>query len=249
MKSLTAEEVKRRGGTFDLGIVVNLELVNLRLDNVDVLKECTSLRELNLAGNRIKDVVTLAETLCHKITHLDLSDNHITSLRGIGVFTELQVLHLQGNKVASLSELNHLAPLRRLRVLQLASDNPKGGKATKSDSTWLSNNEANTPREELIPIAPMQGNRVCRVAAYMVRIRELLPMLKVIDGEAEIGYNAALRALNALCADTQDAFAIKGHSWLDTDDVKAVQNAFSDSTILTEKMTKVESQIRREYQC
>jgi hypothetical protein len=248
MTRLSEEVVKRRGGAFDLGIIVTLDLEGLDLDDVGVLQQCTALRELNLSGNRISSVAELAKTLPPQITHLDLSNNKISSLRGIGTFTQLQVLLLDGNNIALLSALDHLAPLRQLRSLRLASQSHTT--SSSADNTWLSSinhhsDDTSSPRDTRTVVTRNRGNGICAMSEYMERIRKVLPMLHVIDGETEIGYDAAVRALDAMCADTEDAFATKAANvWLSGADVDAVEGTFRDSEKLSQRMSDLASQIR-----
>src|SRR5690242_8787047 len=53
------------------------------------------------------------------LVHLDLSRNHIQSLRGFGRFVSLQSLILYFNRVSETDELQWLAPLMQLQTLDL----------------------------------------------------------------------------------------------------------------------------------
>ncbi|XP_028329433.1 cilia and flagella associated protein 410 [Gouania willdenowi] len=80
-----------------------------------------SVKKLNCWGCKVTDISIL--TQMPNIEVLTLSVNSISSLAPLSVCLFLSELYLRRNMIQSLSELSHLRPLTRLRVLWLA-ENP-----------------------------------------------------------------------------------------------------------------------------
>ena len=81
----------------------------------------TSIKNLNLWGNKLEDITALAEVPSMEIGSLSL--NHISSLKVFQHTHKLKELYLRKNLIADLRELQHLAQLPNLKVLWLW-DNP-----------------------------------------------------------------------------------------------------------------------------
>lgn len=80
-----------------------------------------SVKKLNCWGCNLTDISIFSQMA--NIEVLTLSVNSISSLAPLAGCVSLCELYLRRNKIPSLSELSHLRPLTRLRVLWLA-DNP-----------------------------------------------------------------------------------------------------------------------------
>ncbi|XP_076018509.1 cilia and flagella associated protein 410 [Genypterus blacodes] len=80
-----------------------------------------SVKKLNCWGCNLTDISIFSQTL--NIEVLTLSVNSISSLSSLAGCLSLCELYLRRNMITSLSELSHLRPLTRLRVLWLA-ENP-----------------------------------------------------------------------------------------------------------------------------
>jgi len=59
----------------------------------------------------------------HALEVLSLSVNSISTLKDIGSCFNLKELYIRRNSVESLQEINHLTPLKQLRIIWLA-ENP-----------------------------------------------------------------------------------------------------------------------------
>ena len=91
-----------------------------------ILQKCkndrlTSIKNLNLWGNKLEDISTLADVPNMEICSLSL--NNITSLKVFQHTKKLKELYLRKNLISDLRELKYLVPLPNLKVLWLW-DNP-----------------------------------------------------------------------------------------------------------------------------
>ncbi len=76
------------------------------------LEKCTNLHQVQLTGNKIKNVKPLAGL--DKIQSLDLSDNKITDVSPLAKLGKLQYLQLEKNQVEKLDGLKDLKAMRSL---------------------------------------------------------------------------------------------------------------------------------------
>ncbi|KAF4756528.1 hypothetical protein FOZ62_018147, partial [Perkinsus olseni] len=76
----------------------------------------TSLRELRLRGNVIKQIPAYGLKRTQHLELLDLSENQITTIENIAHLPELAVLKLTHNQISSLHGLDGLNRLRELDV-------------------------------------------------------------------------------------------------------------------------------------
>ena len=91
-----------------------------------ILQKCkndrlSSIKNLNLWGNKLEDITTLADVPNMEICSLSL--NNITSLKVFQHTKKLKELYLRKNLISDLRELKYLVPLPNLKVLWLW-DNP-----------------------------------------------------------------------------------------------------------------------------
>ncbi|KAM8979500.1 leucine-rich repeat and guanylate kinase domain-containing protein isoform 2-T2 [Sarcophilus harrisii] len=115
-----------------------LILDNNEIKDIKGLENCENLTHLSLANNAITKMTGLCslpiKILClsnnqiQEITclenlkvlqNLDLSGNKISSLQGIENHDLLEIINLEDNKIAELSEIKHIENLPLLRVLNL----------------------------------------------------------------------------------------------------------------------------------
>nr|XP_051705745.1 leucine-rich repeat and guanylate kinase domain-containing protein isoform X5 [Oryctolagus cuniculus] len=118
--------------------LTKLILDNNAIEEIGGLEMCCSLTHLSLANNKITEINGLAtlpiKILClsnnqiEKLTgledlkalqNLDLSHNQISSLQGLENHDFLEVIHLEDNKIAELSEIYYIENLPILRILNL----------------------------------------------------------------------------------------------------------------------------------
>ena len=91
-----------------------------------ILQKCkndrlSSIKNLNLWGNKLEDISALADVPNMEICSLSL--NNITSLKVFQHTKKLKELYLRKNLISDLRELKYLVPLPNLKVLWLW-DNP-----------------------------------------------------------------------------------------------------------------------------
>ncbi|XP_074123985.1 leucine-rich repeat and guanylate kinase domain-containing protein isoform X2 [Sminthopsis crassicaudata] len=115
-----------------------LILDNNEIKDIKGLENCENLTHLSLANNAITTMTGLCslpiKILCLSnnqiqeisclenlkvLQNLDLSGNKISSLQGIENHDLLEVINLEDNKIAELSEIKHIENLPLLRVLNL----------------------------------------------------------------------------------------------------------------------------------
>ncbi|NXC46737.1 LRGUK protein, partial [Penelope pileata] len=139
----------------DLSAYQSLTKLLLDFNNIGEirgLEKCRSLTHLSLSHNRLTAIsglenlpiriLNLSSNLLEKITgldslkalwKLDLSSNKITSLEGLEEHGLLEVINLEDNQIAELSELECIQDLPLLRVLNLLK-NP----VQEQTDYWLS---------------------------------------------------------------------------------------------------------------
>ena len=90
-----------------------LDLGGNKISNIASLASLTQLTSLNLRGNEITDVSSLSSL--SDLTSLSLSENRVANIDGLGALTKLKSLDLYGNqKVADISPLAGLTNLTDL---------------------------------------------------------------------------------------------------------------------------------------
>lgn len=90
-----------------------LDLGGNKINNIASLASVTRLTSLNLSGNEITDVSSLSSL--SDLTSLSLSENRVANIDGLGALTKLKSLNLYGNsKVADISPLAGLINLTDL---------------------------------------------------------------------------------------------------------------------------------------
>jgi len=79
------------------------------------------IRNLNLCANDLADIDIVSQMTALEV--LSLSVNSIKTLKDIGACHNLKELYIRRNCVDSLDEINHLVPLKNLKIIWLA-ENP-----------------------------------------------------------------------------------------------------------------------------
>lgn len=106
-------------------LMPNLKLLSAnenKLTKVGDLIGLPHLTHLYLSANRLSDVDNLHLYLGNNIVHLDLSQNHVSSLRGFSALISLHGLDLGSNIVADISEVQYIQSLEKLDYLVLTGN-------------------------------------------------------------------------------------------------------------------------------
>ncbi len=104
-------EVHLGGKTFKSD-VTQLDLSGCSITDLSPLSVCTSLEELDLGDNYIRDISTLLDL--PKLRVLDLSGNMISDIRPLMSITTLEHLNLADNKITSVTALSGLKQFKEL---------------------------------------------------------------------------------------------------------------------------------------
>ncbi|GAX82165.1 hypothetical protein CEUSTIGMA_g9593.t1 [Chlamydomonas eustigma] len=112
----TEESIKSISQRFDLEIVFRLSLASKKLNGIACLEPCINLTDLDLSDNditKIEGLGTLTE-----LRRLNLSSNRIQKVENISELKKLESLKLQGNQISmsglNISELCQLTALKAL---------------------------------------------------------------------------------------------------------------------------------------
>jgi Leucine-rich repeat (LRR) protein len=99
-----------------------LELRYSEITSAEPFVDLPHVERIYLFGNEIKELPTNSFSGCPKLTHLSLSQNPISSLRGdeFNMLTGLKELNIYGTKLTSIAP-NTLHPLKLLEVLDMGS--------------------------------------------------------------------------------------------------------------------------------
>lgn len=90
-------------------LLFGLEQLSFKLTDLSGLEHFINLKELNLAGNNLKNINGISH-LKH-LELLNLTANKITTLRGVRHLKNLKYLFLRDNNLKNLSEIQHLKQL------------------------------------------------------------------------------------------------------------------------------------------
>lgn len=122
------ELIKLAAGQFDVALVRHLSLRSFGIATIGGLTGCDSLVELDLAFNRITSLQSLLP-VAGTLQRLHLQFNKLEKIAELQAMMQLEVLHLEGNMIATLADLDPIASVPSLRSLHLrekngASSNP-----------------------------------------------------------------------------------------------------------------------------
>ncbi|ETW02454.1 hypothetical protein H310_05963 [Aphanomyces invadans] len=148
---ITEDLLKRRSKHFDIACIQRLNLSGCDIATVALLEGCTSVVELNLSKNHLlslRGIPTLST-----LKSLDCSFNTVTTLDGMAPQPQLEELHLEGNELSRVDFSTLQKQLPRLRRLFLHAPN--------------------APR----------SNPVCKMDKYMDIVHMAMPSLESLDGE------------------------------------------------------------------
>ncbi|CAH7160316.1 leucine-rich repeat-containing protein 61 [Phodopus roborovskii] len=156
-----------------------------------LLKSCSgefaldSILLLKLRGLGLVDLGCLGE--CLSLEWLDLSGNALTHLGPLASLRQLAVLNISNNR---LTGLEPLAACENLQSLNVAGNLL----ATPGQLQCLAGLQGLEQLRLRDPLARL-SNPLCATPSYWALVRELLPGLKVIDGERVSGRGSELYQL------------------------------------------------------
>ena len=143
---------KRGGATLTQGDLLGLRVLNAAaagVADVSGIEMATNLERLDLSGNRLRDVGTLARLPA--LRWLDLSDNGLSDVSALSGLAGLQELLLGGNALADVSPLSHLAGLRALVLSDNELEDVSAlSRLTALEELWLADNR-------LVDLTPLAG--------------------------------------------------------------------------------------------
>lgn len=108
-----------------INVVPNLKILILdqnRFSNIPNLLELKNLTTLSICGNLITTCKQVHLNLGN-ISHLNLSQNSITTLEGFTKLYSLESLNLTGNNINNIEEIKYLSNLPCLEDLKLTGNN------------------------------------------------------------------------------------------------------------------------------
>ncbi|CAK9873748.1 unnamed protein product [Sphagnum jensenii] len=165
-----------------------LELGSNKIRVMEGLERLTALRELWLGRNRIRNVDLCGLT---GLVRISIQSNRLTSMRAFEECVNLEELYLSHN---SISQMEGLSPLHKLRVLDLASNKITEicdiENLTRLEDLWLNDNSIATLDgiEKLLEgcmgcltTIYLERNPCELDPNYMRRLRAALPKLQQLD--------------------------------------------------------------------
>ena len=185
------------GGTNVFRTVEELEVVKDDLDDLDSLLEIKkpfpNLKSLNVSSCSVQLVTTLKlDAVLTTLTHLDLSDNDLTTLTGLCTLVNLQTLNLGRNRVKFL-EPGTFETMKNLKELKMEENGLRLlGNFEPLHSTlktlWLGGNRIGEVAEleklqQLGGLTELQlhGNPVCRKQVYRPMTLRHCEFLQTLD--------------------------------------------------------------------
>ncbi|XP_008571584.1 PREDICTED: leucine-rich repeat and guanylate kinase domain-containing protein [Galeopterus variegatus] len=113
---LDSNEIEEISGLEMCGNLTHLSLANNKITAINGLNTLP-IRILCLSNNQIEKITGLEDL--QVLQNLDLSHNQISSLKGLENHDLLEVINLEDNKIAELSEIEYIENLPILRILSL----------------------------------------------------------------------------------------------------------------------------------
>ncbi|XP_048583375.1 leucine-rich repeat-containing protein 61 [Nematostella vectensis] len=148
--------------------------------------ELGSIHSLDLSNMGIQDLSIVGQ--CTGLLYLNLSSNNITSLTQLGNLKLLEMLDLSSNKISSLNGMENLT--------NLGSVNLASNMVMSIDELQCLSDLENLTKLRLQDFVRKQSNPVCQSTKdYKKRVQEILPNLKVLDGELLTGSGSELYAI------------------------------------------------------
>mmetsp|Transcript_37835 Transcript_37835/g.60747 ORF Transcript_37835/g.60747 Transcript_37835/m.60747 type:complete len:231 (-) Transcript_37835:288-980(-) len=155
MPELTKKLIVSRSGEFCLESVFSLRLSKENIRLTSALERCVNLKTLDLSQNGLRDLLVDYKRIdsMAKLKFLDLKQNRLKNLDSLPTCERLEILHLEGNLIANV---------RELEILQT--------RAPQLKQLYLENSSANL------------RNPLCRTKHYSELIVKMLPGLTVLNG-------------------------------------------------------------------
>lgn len=93
-------------------LLFGLEQLSFKLTDLSGLEHFSQLKELNIAGNQLKNIKDIQHL--KNLELLNLTANQLTTLRGLQHLKKLKYLFIRDNHLKNLSEIQHLKQLEIL---------------------------------------------------------------------------------------------------------------------------------------
>eukprot|EP00668_Euglena_longa_P038340 GGOE01049340.1.p1 GENE.GGOE01049340.1~~GGOE01049340.1.p1 ORF type:complete len:239 (+),score=74.45 GGOE01049340.1:79-795(+) len=153
---MSEELIKLASGQFDIGSVQRLVLCALNITRIAALQGCSSLTSLDLSNNALFACTGL-DAVSGQLRTLNVAHNKLSDLSPLRILTSLEILKLQGNRVAEVAQFFNLTPLPQLRSVYFQDHDNRN------------------------------QNPVCTLAEYRASLQAAAPKLTCIDGDYFLG--------------------------------------------------------------
>ncbi|XP_043933718.1 leucine-rich repeat-containing protein 61 [Protopterus annectens] len=162
-------------------VKITVELLKSKSGEFDL----ESVLFLKLKGLGISDIGCIEK--CVNLERVDLSDNSIKSLVALGSLKVLMVLNVSVNRIGNLEPLSACGNLQSL--------NAAGNLINSFDSLRCLTNLKKLETIRLHDSLHNHSNPICTNAAYRTIVLDMLPNIKVLDGERISGRGSDLYQL------------------------------------------------------
>eukprot|EP00667_Euglena_gracilis_P019927 EG_transcript_21433 len=169
---MSEDLIRLASGQFDVASVQRLALGGLGIARVSALQGCTNLTSLDLSSNALYACTGL-EPVAGQLRTLLLAHNKVSDLSPLRSLAALEILKLQGNRVADVTQCSHLTPLLSLRTVYFQDRDGRN------------------------------QNPICTHAEYRACLQAAAPRLTCIDGHYFLGQGFEPQDWKALLREDQ----------------------------------------------
>ena len=156
--------------------ITDANMTSKRLSKLaEVLRHLPDLRQLDLGGNKISNIASLASLT--QLTSLHLNENDITDVSSLSALSDLTSLSLSENRIANIDGLGALTKLESLNLdgnRKVADISPLAGLTNLTD-LFLS-------RNRIVDVSPLAGlTNLQRLTLDKNRIADFEPISSLIE--------------------------------------------------------------------